>query len=43
MENSEMLKIIPDHLKTKKMCKNAVKKLSLEIRYIPQQYKPQQM
>ena len=25
------------------MCKNAVKKLSFEIRHIPQQYKPQQM
>ena len=27
MENPEMLKFIPDHLKTKKMCKHAVKKL----------------
>ena len=27
MKNTEMLKLIPDHLKTKKMCKNTVKKL----------------
>ena len=25
MKNPEMLKFIPDHLKTKKMCKDAVK------------------
>ena len=27
MKNPEMLKLIPDHLKTKKVCKHAVKKL----------------
>ena len=27
IENTEMLKFVPDHPKTKKMCKNAVKKL----------------
>ena len=27
MRNPEMLKVVPDHLKTKKMCKHAVKKL----------------
>ena len=27
MKNPEMLKFIPDHLKTKKVCKRAVKKL----------------
>ena len=27
MENPEMLKFVLDHLKTKKMCKHAVKKL----------------
>ena len=27
MRNLEMLKFVPDHLKTKKMCKHAVKKL----------------
>ena len=30
----EMLESIPDHLKTKKMCKTAVK-LSFEIKYVP--------
>ena len=35
IKNPEMLKFIPDHLKTKKMCKYAVKKLSLIIRYVP--------
>ena len=27
MKNPEMLKFVPDHLKTKKMCKHAVNKL----------------
>ena len=27
MKNPEILKFVPDHLKTKKMCKHAVKKL----------------
>ena len=27
IKNPEMLKFVPDHLKTKKMCKNAIKKL----------------
>ena len=35
MENPEMLKFIPDHLKTKKMCKHAVKKLPYLLRYVP--------
>ena len=34
MRNSEMLKFIPDHLKSKKMCKHAVKKLPSVIRYV---------
>ena len=38
-----MLKIAPDHLKTKKMCKHAVKKLLSVIRYIPDRYKTQEM
>ena len=29
MKNPEMLKFVPDYLKTKKMCKNAVKKIAL--------------
>ena len=39
MNNPEMLKFVPDHLKTKKMCKHAVKKLPFVIRYLPDQYK----
>ena len=35
MRNLEMLKFVPDHLKTKNMCKHAVKKLLLVIRYVP--------
>ena len=29
MKNPEMLKLDPNHLKTKKMCKHAVKKITL--------------
>ena len=32
MKNPEMLKFVPDHLKTKKMCKDAVKKITLSIK-----------
>ena len=32
-----------DHLKTKKMCKHVLKKLPFVIRYVPDQYKAQQM
>ena len=35
MKNPEMLKFIPDHLKTKKMCKHSVKKLPFGIQYVP--------
>ena len=38
-----MLRLVPDHLKTKKMCKHTVKKLSFVIRYDPGQYRTQQM
>ena len=41
MKNREMLKFVPDHLKNKKMCKNAVTKLPLGIRYVSDQYKAQ--
>ena len=34
-----MVKVVPDHLKTKKMYKHAVKKLLFVIRYVPDQYK----
>ena len=37
MRNSEMLKFIPDHLKLKKMCKHAVKKLPYLLRYVTDQ------
>ena len=35
MINQEMLNFVPDHLKIKKMCKHAIKKLPLGIRYVP--------
>ena len=41
MKNPEMLKFVPDHLKTKKLCKHAVKKLLYLLRY--DQYNTQQM
>ena len=34
-----MLKFVPDHLKTKQMCKNSVTKLPFVIRYVSGQYK----
>ena len=42
-KNPEMLKFVPDHLKTEKMCKHAVKKLPYLLRYVPDQNKTQQM
>ena len=42
MKNPEMLKNLPDHLKTKKMCKHAVKKLPYLLRYVPDQCKTQE-
>ena len=36
-----MLRFVPEHLKTEKMCKNAVNKLPLIIEYITDQYKTQ--
>ena len=41
MKNPEMLKFIPDHHKTKKMSKHAVKILPYLLRYAPDQYKIQ--
>ena len=40
-ENPEVLKLVPGHLKTKKMCKHAVRKLPFLIRYAPDQCKIQ--
>ena len=34
IKNPEMLKFLPDHLKNKKMCKHAVKKLPYLLRYV---------
>ena len=34
---------VPDHLKTKKMCKHALTKLPSVRRYFPDRYKTQQM
>ena len=31
MKNAEMLKFVPEHLKSKKICKYAVKTLSIKI------------
>ena len=42
-KNPEMLRLIPDHSKMKKMCNHAVKKLSFITRYSPDQYGTQQM
>ena len=35
MKNPDMLKFIPDHLKTKQMCNYAVEKLPYLLRYVP--------
>ena len=43
MKNPEMLKFVPDYLKTNKMCKHAVKKLPCLLRYVLDQYNTQQM
>ena len=43
MKNPEMLKIVPDHLKTKNICKHPTKILPFLIRYAPDQYKIQQV
>ena len=49
IKDPEMLEIIPGHLSTKKMCKNAVKKslfilgISEMLMFIPDCYKDQNM
>ena len=43
MRNPEVKKVIPYHLKTKKIYNHAYKKLILLIRYVPDQYKTQQI
>ena len=42
-KNPEILRLVPDHFKTKKICKNAVKKLPSVIKYISDQYKLNEM
>ena len=37
MRNPKVLKFVPDHLKAKRMCKHAVKKLLFLIRYVSDQ------
>ena len=37
MKNPEILKFGPDHLKTKKIYRHAVKKLPYLLRYVPDQ------
>ena len=37
MTNPEILEFVPIHLKTKKMCQHAVKKLPYLLRYVPDQ------
>ena len=39
MKSPEMSKFVPDHLKTKKMCKHVVKKSLYLLRSVPDQYK----
>ena len=43
MKHPEMLTFVPDHLKTKKICKHAVKELPYVLRYVSDRYKTQQM
>ena len=43
MKTPEMLKLVSDYLKTKKMCKHAVKKLPYLLRYFRNRFKPLQM
>ena len=43
MKNPKMFKFVLGHLKTKKMCKHAVKKLLYLLKYVPNRHKTQQM
>ena len=42
MKNLEMLKFVPDRLKTKHICQNAVKKLTYVIMYVLDRCKTQE-
>ena len=41
--NPEMLKFVPDHLKTKKTCNNAVINVPFVIIYVSDRHKTQKM
>ena len=43
IKDPEMLRHVSDHLKTKTICKYAVKKLPLVINYVSDRYKTQRM
>ena len=43
IKDQEMLRLVPDYLKTKKTCKYAVKKLPFVIKYVPDRYKTQRI
>ena len=43
IKDRKMLRLVPVYLKTKKMCKHAVKRLTLLMKYIPDRYKTRQM
>ena len=43
IKKPQMLKFIPDHPKTKKMCENAVTKLPFLIMYVPDWYMVREM
>ena len=43
MKNPKMLEFATEHLKTKKMCKHAVKEIPYLLRYVPNQDNTQQM
>ena len=43
IRNPKTLKIVPDHLKTKNMCKHTVKILPFVIGYAPDRYKTQKI
>ena len=43
IKDPNMSEFVPDHVKTKKMCKHAIKKLLFQVYYVPDRHKTQQM
>ena len=41
IKDPEILRLVPDHLKTKMMCRHAVKKLLFLVKFFPDRYKTQ--